>query len=176
MNLKDIQKEIERLEAEKETAIRSREGQGRGIPLNLLEGQQKKDAEIFDRQIAPLKLRKEHMIELRKWRFALISLVVGVAIGLLPKIFSESSKQPQDEKAELDALANTMYVHSDACAQEYEAGTRIANLLNDSYLQKQYLLQAGFMTEMDVMLSKEIWMDNCMWQKAIYNRYGLGIR
>lgn len=86
MGLKDIQKKIERLEAEKEVAIKSREGQGRGIPLGLIHRQQKKDAERFEQQIAPLKLRKEHMIELRQWRFGFIGLIFGLILGLLPLI------------------------------------------------------------------------------------------
>ncbi len=102
----------------------------------------------------------------------ILILAVGVIIGRFtaPKI-----DVLQVEREEKEILSQSMYVHSDSCAQDYQDGLQMNMEIKDPFLKKKFMLRERYITEADFVYDKEIWMENCMWQKAIYNRYGLGI-
>lgn len=87
MNLKELQHQIEKLHKEKSLEIASQEGQGRGIPLPLIQGKQKKIADEYDGRIAPLELQKKHLLERRNLSVAIVSAIIGAALGVVGTTF-----------------------------------------------------------------------------------------
>lgn len=104
--------------------------------------------------------------------FAIIILVAAVLLGR----FTVTKVDPlQLERAEKEQLGQSMYAHADSCAQDYQDGMQMAKEITDPFLKKKFMLRERYITETDIIYQKDVWMENCMWQKVIYNRYGLGI-
>jgi hypothetical protein len=72
-------------------------------------------------------------------------------------------------------ISKNMYAHQDVCIQEYQDGLAIAEEIKTPYLLKKYLQQERYLTTMDVTYSKEVWVENCMYQKETYDTVGLGL-
>lgn len=96
MKLRKIQEKIESLYSDKKMAIRSLEGQGRGIPLGLIQGQQKKVADEYDAKIAPLELQKKHMIERRTLMIAVAGILVTAVIAMVSSNLLGSTAKDED--------------------------------------------------------------------------------
>jgi hypothetical protein len=115
-------------------------------------------------------------------RLAICSLALGL-ISLIPTaasiinrmVASEHTLGPTQEIVDRAVIERSMYVHQDSCVQDFQDGQRIAAAIADPSLQKRYLQAARFMTHMDVILDREMWVKNCIYQREIYYRVGLGI-
>lgn len=104
-----------------------------------------------------------------------IALLAGVLLGRLstPDMFKNL---PSWKKLiDYEEIGRSMYVHLDNCVQDYQDGLEISKQISDPFLKKKFLQLNGYVTHMDFPLSKDIWIDNCMYQKEIYNRIGLGL-
>lgn len=103
-----------------------------------------------------------------------IALVAGILLGRF-SVRDVTENLPSSKRlVDYDEIGRSMYVHQDSCVQEYQDGLKISEEISDSFLRKKFLQQRGYVTHLDVALSKSIWVENCMHQKEIYNRVGLG--
>lgn len=101
-----------------------------------------------------------------------VALSVGIALGRFSIRDVTENRSTSKELFDLDDIGRSMFVHQDSCVQEYQDGLRIASEIGDSFLRKKFLQQRRHVTNLDVTLSKDIWVENCMYQKEIYNRFG----
>jgi hypothetical protein len=108
-----------------------------------------------------------------------IGIAIGLLLGMVAGRFlapNELENLPSTKRlVDYEQIERSMYAHQDSCVQDYEDGLGISEEIEDEFLKNRFLHQAGYLTHLEVRLSREIWMDNCMWQKEIYDRVGLGI-
>ena len=113
----------------------------------------------------------------RKWRFlatAILALLLGAWLGRVTDGLKFGHPPTSQRVVDLEQIAASMYTHQDSCVQDYDDGVWMAQELKDPFLHKKFLQREGYLTHLDVELSRDVWMENCMYRKEIYNRVGLG--
>jgi len=104
-----------------------------------------------------------------------VAFVAGVLVGKLSAPNMIENLPSSKKLVDYEEIGRSMYVHQDSCVQDYQDGLKISEQIGDSFLKKKFFQLNGYVTHVDVSLSKDIWVDNCMYQKEIYNRVGLGV-
>jgi hypothetical protein len=94
-------------------------------------------------------------------RHAILSLLIG-AVGCTTA---------KEREPDLHEIGIAMQAHRSACTEEYHDGLLMADQIADTNLRQKFLRRLRY----DVA-TQDVWMDNCMYQKEIYNRYGLSLK
>jgi hypothetical protein len=104
-----------------------------------------------------------------------VVLVVAVISGFVAGRMTASASR-QDVDVDLNEIGRTMLAHQSACIEEYHDGITIADQIQDGALKAKFQRQARYKTHLDVTYSKDVRVENCMYEREIYNRFGLNLK